>query len=120
MSIKLNVRYESRVLCDPDTPLCGYPRATRFTGRKRLRIASVAHARFMSTAAAAACSAPVAGHDRTRDHDIEGWPPSAKAYESVGRLDVVQCGYCQSGAIMSAFALLEKMPKASDETIDQR
>jgi len=28
------------------------------------------------------------------------------------RLDVVQCGYCQSGQIMSAVALLEKNPRA--------
>ena len=32
--------------------------------------------------------------------------------------DVVQCGYCQSGQIMSATALLEKNPRPSDEDID--
>jgi isoquinoline 1-oxidoreductase subunit alpha len=32
--------------------------------------------------------------------------------------DVVQCGYCQSGQIMSAAALLEQNPKPSDEDID--
>lgn len=33
--------------------------------------------------------------------------------------DVVQCGYCQGGQIMSATALLAKTPKPSDEQIDQ-
>jgi isoquinoline 1-oxidoreductase subunit alpha len=33
-------------------------------------------------------------------------------------LDVVQCGYCQSGQIMSATALLAKTPRPSDEDID--
>jgi len=32
--------------------------------------------------------------------------------------DVVQCGYCQSGQIMSATALLEQNPKPSDTDID--
>jgi isoquinoline 1-oxidoreductase alpha subunit len=31
---------------------------------------------------------------------------------------VVQCGYCQSGQIMSAAALLTARPKPSDEDID--
>jgi len=33
-------------------------------------------------------------------------------------LDVVQCGYCQSGQIMSAIALLAAQPKPSDAAID--
>ena len=33
-------------------------------------------------------------------------------------LDVVQCGYCQSGQIMSAAALLRRTPRPSDADID--
>jgi len=33
-------------------------------------------------------------------------------------LEVIQCGYCQSGQIMSAAALLERTPKPSDADID--
>jgi aerobic-type carbon monoxide dehydrogenase small subunit (CoxS/CutS family) len=32
--------------------------------------------------------------------------------------DVPQCGYCQSGQIMSAVALLNKTPKPTDAQID--
>ncbi len=34
------------------------------------------------------------------------------------KLDVVQCGYCQSGQIMSAAALLQRVPRPSDADID--
>src|ERR1700684_3041374 len=34
------------------------------------------------------------------------------------KLDVVQCGYCQSGQIMSAIALLEQKTRATDLDID--
>lgn len=32
--------------------------------------------------------------------------------------EVVQCGYCQSGQVMAAVALLEKQPNADDSAID--
>jgi len=32
--------------------------------------------------------------------------------------DVVQCGYCQSGQIMTAVALLKKQPEPTDDDID--
>ena len=51
---------------------------------------------------------------------IEGL--SSRAAKAVQKawveLDVVQCGYCQSGQIMSATALLEKKPKPTDADID--
>jgi isoquinoline 1-oxidoreductase alpha subunit len=44
---------------------------------------------------------------------------AAKAVQTAWRqLDVAQCGYCQSGQIMSAVALLSHTPKPSDGDID--
>jgi len=47
---------------------------------------------------------------------------SGKAAEAVqtawDKLDVVQCGYCQSGQVMSAVALLSENRKPSDRDID--
>ena len=34
------------------------------------------------------------------------------------QLNVAQCGYCQSGQIMSAVALLNRIPKPTDDEID--
>ena len=34
-------------------------------------------------------------------------------------LDVPQCGYCQSGQVMTAAALLKRVPKPTDADIDQ-
>jgi len=38
--------------------------------------------------------------------------------ETWAAMDVPQCGYCQSGQIMSAVALLTETPKPTDEDID--
>jgi isoquinoline 1-oxidoreductase alpha subunit len=35
------------------------------------------------------------------------------------KLDVVQCGYCQPGQIMSAIGLLSQIPKPTDDDIDK-
>jgi isoquinoline 1-oxidoreductase alpha subunit len=52
---------------------------------------------------------------------IEGLDDTAvgKALQRAWReLDVVQCGYCQPGQLMSAAALLAAKPAPSDEDID--
>ncbi len=53
---------------------------------------------------------------------IEGLGPAAGTMHAVQRAwieeDVVQCGYCQSGQIMSAAALLAARPKPTDADID--
>ncbi len=46
----------------------------------------------------------------------DGSHPLQKAWVE---LDVPQCGYCQTGMIMSAAALLAKNPKPSDQDIDE-
>jgi isoquinoline 1-oxidoreductase alpha subunit len=48
-----------------------------------------------------------------------GKTPEGKALQQAWLdLDVVQCGYCQSGQIMSAAALLAKTPKPNDSDIE--
>ncbi|SHG63671.1 isoquinoline 1-oxidoreductase, alpha subunit [Hydrocarboniphaga daqingensis] len=67
------------------------------------------------------CSLPVSVVAGKQITTIEGL--QSKTAQAVQKawvdLDVVQCGYCQSGQIMSAVALLESKPKPSDEDIDQ-
>jgi isoquinoline 1-oxidoreductase alpha subunit len=67
-----------------------------------------------------ACVTPVSAARGRRVDTIEGL--SAEMRHPVQRawleLDVVQCGYCQSGQIMSAVALLAQNPRPSDEDID--
>ena len=46
----------------------------------------------------------------------DGTHPVQVAWEA---LDVPQCGYCQSGQIMAAAALLKKIPKPTDQDIDE-
>ena len=45
-------------------------------------------------------------------------PNGAKVQQAWLAAEVVQCGYCQSGQIMSAIALLNATPKPSDADID--
>ncbi|MXU64537.1 (2Fe-2S)-binding protein [Oceanomicrobium pacificus] len=52
---------------------------------------------------------------------IEGLPQDDRLHavqEAWMRHDVPQCGYCQSGQIMAAVALLEETPQPTDEDID--
>lgn len=59
----------------------------------------------------------VAGASITTIEGLDSKP--AKAIQAAWQeLDVPQCGYCQSGQIMSATALLSETPKPSDDDID--
>ncbi len=49
---------------------------------------------------------------------IGATPNGAKLQQAWLDLEVVQCGYCQSGQLMSATALLDTVPQPSDADID--
>jgi isoquinoline 1-oxidoreductase alpha subunit len=67
------------------------------------------------------CVTPVsaaAGKKITTIEAIGNDPVGAKVQDAWRQVDVVQCGYCQSGQIMSATALLQANAKPSDADID--
>jgi isoquinoline 1-oxidoreductase alpha subunit len=68
------------------------------------------------------CVTPVSAAAGKRITTIEaiGTTPAGKKIQRAWlALDVPQCGYCQSGQIMSASALLASKPKPSDSEIDK-
>jgi isoquinoline 1-oxidoreductase subunit alpha len=67
-----------------------------------------------------ACQTPVGTLDGAKVTTIEGVDDAvAKALQAAwAKLDVPQCGYCQSGQIMSATALLRENKAPSDADID--
>ncbi len=68
------------------------------------------------------CSIPVGQIDGSHITTIEGLAsPNALHIVQQAWIDhqVAQCGYCQSGQIMSAVSLLESTPNPTDEQIDQ-
>jgi isoquinoline 1-oxidoreductase alpha subunit len=67
-----------------------------------------------------ACVTPVRSVTGARVTTIEGLSgPEADAVRASWQaIDVPQCGYCQSGQIMSVVALLKSEPNPSDEQID--
>jgi len=69
---------------------------------------------------ARSCQTSVSEAANTSITTIEGISPDGSHPVQVAwqELDVVQCGYCQAGQIMSACALLAKKPKPSDADID--
>lgn len=66
------------------------------------------------------CALPVSALNGKSITTIEGLnSKTARAVQTAWeKLDVVQCGYCQSGQIMSAIGLLEQNKSPSDEDID--
>jgi isoquinoline 1-oxidoreductase alpha subunit len=108
---------------DPDTPLLWVLRDTLgLTGTKYGCGVAVCGACtvHLNGAPVRACMTPVSAAAGQRIVTIEGLQSkAAKAVQNAWeKLDVVQCGYCQSGQIMAAVALLAQNPKPSDADID--
>ena len=122
VSFEVNGRRQS-VDVDPQTPLL-------WVIRDELKLTGTKYGCGMAQCGACtvhidgkaqrSCITPVAGVAGRRIVTIEGLQSrAAKAVQKAWvDLDVVQCGYCQSGQIMSATALLESKPRPSDADID--
>jgi isoquinoline 1-oxidoreductase subunit alpha len=125
MSISLNVNGKAvSVDADPSTPILWALRdnlqltGTKFGCGAALCGACTVH---MNGAAIRSCVTPISAAAGARITTIE-----AQEADSVGRAvidawvkhDVAQCGYCQSGQVMSAVALLKSNKKPSDADID--
>jgi isoquinoline 1-oxidoreductase alpha subunit len=67
------------------------------------------------------CSTPVsaaAGKKITTIEGVGASPTGKKVQAAWAELDVPQCGYCQSGQVMAAAALLAANPNPNDADID--
>jgi isoquinoline 1-oxidoreductase alpha subunit len=123
--VSLNINGKAHeVDVDPDTPLLWAIREwVGLTGTKYgCGIAQCgACTVHIDGVATRSCSVPVSAVTGNQITTIEGLAqngvphPVQKAWADN---DVPQCGYCQSGMIMAAAALLKEKPKPSDADID--
>ncbi len=125
MQITLNVNGESRAVeVDEDTPLLWVLRdSLGLTGTKfGCGIAACgACTVHINGAAARSCSLPAASVQGQAITTIEGLASTNEPHPLQAAWiehQVPQCGYCQSGMIMSAAALLAKTPQPTDEQIN--
>jgi isoquinoline 1-oxidoreductase alpha subunit len=113
-----------RVDVEPDTPLLwvireaiGLP-GTKFGCGMALCGACTVH---LDGAPVRSCVTPVSAARGKRVTTVEGLATGARLHpvqEAWIEVDVPQCGYCQSGQVMSAVALLARQPDPTDSDID--
>jgi aerobic-type carbon monoxide dehydrogenase small subunit (CoxS/CutS family) len=108
---------------EPDTPLLWVLRdSLKLTGTKYgCGIAQCgACTVLIDGRATRSCSIPLAAVAGTAITTIEGLSPDGTHPVQLAwiEFDVPQCGYCQSGQIMAAVALLKENPKPSDADIN--
>lgn len=109
---------------EPDTPLLWVLRDTlQRTGTKYscgtgLCGACTVHVDGQPTRACLLPVAAVQGKSVTTIEGIDGSRVGKAVQAAWRKLDVVQCGYCQSGQIMSAVALLSRNRHPNDTDID--
>lgn len=124
MSIKFDLNGAQVDLdVDPDMPLLWAIRenagltGTKYGCGKSLCGACTVH---IDGIAARSCTMPVSAVEGAQVTTIEGasGKVATAVREAWQKLNVVQCGFCQSGQIMSAVALLTDTPKPTEEDID--
>ena len=122
--IQLNINGSPQQLdIDPDTPLLWAIRdsigltGTKFGCGMAQCGACTVH---LDGKAIRSCVTPVSAAEGKSVTTIEGLDSAvAKAVQAAWeKLDVVQCGYCQSGQIMSAVDLLSRNPHPADKDIN--
>jgi isoquinoline 1-oxidoreductase alpha subunit len=125
MPFTLKINQQAHVVdVDGDTPLLWVLRdALGMTGTKfGCGIAQCgACTVHLDGAAVRSCQLPVGGVGDRAITTIEGigaTPAGAKIQKAWLDLEVIQCGYCQPGQIMSASALLAANPQPDDAAID--
>ena len=109
---------------DPDMPLLWYLRddlrltGTRFGCGAGLCGACTVH---VDGQAVRACQTPMRTLTNKRVTTIEGLSTnnSHPAQQAWAAVNVPQCGYCQSGQVMQAAALLQQKPDPTDQDIDR-
>jgi isoquinoline 1-oxidoreductase alpha subunit len=125
MAVELTINGETRSLdVDPKMPLLWAIRdiagltGTKFGCGKALCGSCTVH---LDGQPMRSCVVPVSAAVGRNVTTIEGLSEKGDHPVQVAwrELNVPQCGYCQSGQIMSAAALLERMPEPSDADIDQ-
>jgi isoquinoline 1-oxidoreductase alpha subunit len=123
---RLNVNGQAReVTADPSTPLLWVLREDlKLTGTKYGCGVSACGACTVHVGGVAtrSCVVPVAlvGDRPVVTIEAVGGDPVGRAVQDAWvERDVVQCGYCQSGQIMTAVALLNHTPRQTDANIDE-
>jgi isoquinoline 1-oxidoreductase alpha subunit len=121
MATTLNINGQDvSVQASPDTPLLWVLRdELMLTGTKYgCGIAQCgACTVHMDGQAIRSCQTPIAAVGAAKIVTIEGLAGLHPLQAAWVRADVPQCGYCQSGQIMSASALLAQKPKPTDDDI---
>ncbi len=124
MAVSFTVNGERRsVDVDPDTPLLWVLRdELGLTGTKfGCGIAQCGACTVMLDGATRrACVTPVSTLEGATVETIEALDsPESRAIQAAWtEIDVPQCGYCQSGQVVTATALLQMIPRPTDEDID--
>lgn len=125
MKFTLNVNGETRsVDVDPGTPLVWVLRdefdlkGTKFGCGMGLCGACTVHVDNQPIRSCVTPMASVANASITTIEGIGADPNGSKVQQAWLDVDVVQCGYCQAGQIMSATALLAQKPEPTDADID--